>query len=114
MPIFRKLHKEVIDFANGHMLSTNLGPIINKLDRTSEFRGSHLVPPAFQDRRKEENKYGDLVIWEEIIKHLRASREDPPIAGRDVVLISRDQKTDWVSAAPFVVNLKGELIATPL
>jgi hypothetical protein len=62
--------KEVIDFANERILSTNLGPIVKKLDRTGRFRLSHLMPPGFQDK-KEENTYGDLVIWEEIIKDIR-------------------------------------------
>jgi hypothetical protein len=99
--------KEVIDFANDHMLRTDLSAIIQKLNFTAQFRASHLVPPGFRDR-KEENAYGDLVIWEEILDDLLSSGAGPSGEGRDVVFISRDKKTDWVSAAPFVINLKGE------
>jgi hypothetical protein len=98
--------KEVIDFANERILSTNLGPIVKKLDRTGKFRVSHLMPPGFQDK-KEENTYGDLVIWEEIIKDIR--NDENAGDARDVVFISRDKKTDWVSAAPYVLDAKGEL-----
>ena len=98
---------EVIDFANEHMLGTDLTAIIQKLNFTGKFRTSHLVPPGFQDR-KEENAYGDLVIWEEIIGDLISSASEAQGTGRDVVFVSRDKKTDWVSAAPFVINLRGE------
>ena len=95
----QRAKQEVIDFANQRMLSTNLDPIIAKLDRTAAFRTSHRAPPGFHDDKKEDNKDGDLVIWEEIVRDLRASRDDVA-EGRDVIFISRDQKTDWVSAAP--------------
>jgi PIN like domain len=94
--------KEVIDFANERMLSTDLSPIVKKLDRSGEFRVSHLMPPAFQDK-KEKNAYGDMVIWEEIIKDIRS--DEKAGESRDVVFISRDKKTDWVSAAPYVLGL---------
>jgi hypothetical protein len=98
--------KEVIDFANERILSTDLGPIVKKLDRTGKFRVSHLMPPGFQDK-KEENTYGDLVIWEEIVRDI--FHDEKSGEARDVVFISRDKKTDWVSAAPYVLDYRGQL-----
>jgi hypothetical protein len=63
------------------------------------------MPPAFGDRIKDENTYGDIVIWEEIMGDIRG--EENADEARDVVFISRDKKTDWVSAAPYVVDGKG-------
>ena len=65
------------------------------------------MPPGYHDK-KDENRYGDVIIWEEIIVDLLAAGEDADGNPRDAVLISRDQKTDWVSAAPFVRNLRGD------
>lgn len=97
--------KEVIDFANERILDTNLTPIIRRLDRTGKFRVSHRMPPAFGDRPKEENAYGDIVMWEEIVRDIKADAENG--TERDVVFITRDKKTDWVSAASYVRDGKG-------
>jgi hypothetical protein len=45
------------------------------------------------------------VIWEEIIRDIKgeANGGEP----RDVVFVSRDKKTDWVSAATYVRDGKG-------
>ena len=101
----RSATKEVIDFANERILTTDLTPIVRKLKRTGKFRVTHLMPPAFGDRIKDENTYGDIVIWEEIMGDIRG--EENPGQAQDVVFISRDKKTDWVSAAPYVVDSKG-------
>jgi len=89
---------DVIAFVNDHVLNTDLVPIIDRLWHTGEFRYNHLMPPGYHDR-KDENRYGDVVIWEEMIRDILApERADP----RHGVLISRDDKTDWVSSAPLI------------
>jgi hypothetical protein len=66
------------------------------------------MPPAFQDTFKDENSYCDIVIWVEIMKDIRGNGEETnPTEARDVVFVSRDQKIDWVSAAPYVLDSKG-------
>lgn len=97
--------KEVIDFVNERILNTNLDPIVRRLDRTGRFRVSHRMPPGFGDRPKEENSYGDIVIWEEIVRDIK--RDAGNGAERDVVFITRDKKTDWISAASYVRDGKG-------
>lgn len=91
---------EVVDFVNERLLDTDLDGIIKKLGDVGELRYSHLMPPGYHDQ-KPENKFGDVVIWEEILEDLKSRTDADPF---DTVLISRDEKTDWVSSAPLVVN----------
>lgn len=88
----------VIAFVNDHMLETDITSVIKSLGQTNEFRYSHLVPPGYHDK-KDENRYGDLVIWEEILEDVRITEG---AESRHGVLISCDEKTDWVSSAPLV------------
>jgi hypothetical protein len=66
------------------------------------------MPPGFHDQKKEQNRYGDVLIWEEMVQDIFAAGSDATGQKRHAVLVSRDQKTDWVSAAPFVLNDRGE------
>jgi PIN like domain len=106
-PQIRQAADEVIEFVNVHVLASDIAPLMERLSVTGAFRFSHHVPPGFLDR-KEENRYGDVIIWEEIIEDLSAARLDHDDHQLHAVFISRDSKTDWVSAAPFVRNLAGQ------
>lgn len=89
---------DVIAFVNDHMLDTDINSIIRSLGPTGEFRYSHLMPPGYHDK-KDENRFGDLVIWEELLEDIRVEAGTEQLNG---VLISRDEKTDWVSSAPLI------------
>lgn len=89
---------EVIAFANAHMLDSDITPIIKALKETGDFRYSHLMPPGYHDK-KDENRFGDVVIWEEMLADIQVAEGAEP---RNGVLISRDEKTDWVSSAPLI------------
>ena len=90
--------EQVITFVNKHVLETDLIPIVARLGKTGEFRFSHLMPPGYHDKKKS-NRYGDVVIWEEMIADIAV-----PVGteARCCVLISCDEKTDWVSTAPLI------------
>lgn len=53
------------------------------------------VPPGFLDRTKEDtplrgsNRYGDLLFWQEVVKHAKSVGADA------VVVVTRDRKEDW-------------------
>ena len=90
---------EVVAFVNEVVLETELASIVRLLAETGEFRYGHRIPPGFHDK-KDENRYGDVVIWEEILADI-AHEEDEP---RHAILISRDEKTDWISSAPLILS----------
>ena len=46
------------------------------------------VPPGYKDNAKDSNKYGDLIIWREILKFAEAK-------GCSIIFVTRDLKEDW-------------------
>ncbi|MBY2918463.1 hypothetical protein HF206_30845 [Rhizobium leguminosarum] len=91
---------DVVNFVNDHILDTELDDIIRRINEVGELRYKHLMPPGYHDN-KPENKFGDVVIWEEILVDLKDRTGSTPF---DTVLISRDEKTDWVSSAPLLYD----------
>lgn len=68
-----------------------------------EFRYSHLIPPGFEDNNKLENKYGDLIIWKEILENCIKYNS------KKILFISLDSKKDWVYS-PLKIILDGKTI----
>jgi PIN like domain len=99
--------QQVIEFVNEHLLESDLNPAVNGLSATGEFRFAHRMPPGFEDK-KEENAFGDAIIWEEIVHDAQAAKTDSQSAPIDVIIVSRDRKKDWVSSAPVVLNVHGK------
>jgi hypothetical protein len=111
---------QVIEFVNRRTLGSDLDSIISELSTTGDFRLSHRVPPGYKDAHKDENSLGDAVIWKEILQDvervtrlgaqprgwLKWPRQAKPVTG---VLISRDEKTDWVSSS-YVRKLDGNVV----
>jgi len=56
-------------------------------------RFSRETPPGYKDRGKDEpDRYADLVIWREILRHCK----DKAAAGtKDAVFVTNDRKEDW-------------------
>ncbi|MBY3619540.1 DUF4935 domain-containing protein [Acinetobacter sp. CUI P1] len=57
-------------------------------------RYQHKIPPGYEDNAKRKNdetsleKYGDLLIWKQILHHAESS-------GKSVIFITNDAKEDW-------------------
>lgn len=57
-------------------------------------RYQHKIPPGYEDNGKRKNdetsldKYGDLLIWKQILRHSESS-------GKSVIFITNDAKEDW-------------------
>ena len=61
---------------------------ILEIEKEGKVRYEHKIPPGFEDNNKSENKYGDLILWKQIIE---ISKEK----NSDIILISDDEKKDW-------------------
>src|SRR3546814_9102643 len=65
------------------------------------------LPPGFLDKgkadkqRAADNRYGDLIIWREILDHVRT------LESGSVVLLTNDNKQDWVYTPPTVIEENG-------
>jgi PIN domain-containing protein len=59
------------------------------IPKEGEDRYKRRIPPGFQDEKKpDETKYGDLVLWKQVLKKARSEK-------RSVILVSDDRKEDW-------------------
>lgn len=61
---------------------------IIKIEKEGEERYKNKIPPGFKDNDKTQNKYGDLIIWKELIR--KAKVDNKPF-----ILIIDDLKEDW-------------------
>lgn len=62
---------------------------INKIKKEGKERYEMKIPPGFKDDKKpEDKKYGDLILWYQIIDKAKESK-------KPIILISGDIKEDW-------------------
>jgi hypothetical protein len=61
---------------------------LNEICEEGEKRYKESVPPGYKDEEKEENKYGDLVLWYQIMDYSESSKED-------IVFVTDEGKEDW-------------------
>lgn len=64
---------------------------IKKIAEEGRVRYANHIPPGYKDSGTKSGirQFGDLIIWKEIIRKARESE-------KDIILISNDQKSDWV------------------
>lgn len=63
--------------------------LLNEVDKF-DFRFTHKIPPGFEDILKPNNKYGDILIWKDIV--LNCIKKMPNAS----LFLSLDVKKDWV------------------
>ncbi len=62
---------------------------LDKIKNEGEERYKNNIPPGFKDKKKEESKrYGDLILWYQIIDKATESK-------KPIIFISGDVKEDW-------------------
>lgn len=62
---------------------------LNNIFTEGAQRYSDSIPPGYKDKAKENNQYGDLIIWKEILKEAKKQN-------KSVIFISNDLKEDWI------------------
>ena len=62
---------------------------IRSIKNEGEKRYVDEVPPGYRDVGKQSNKYGDLIIWKEILRFAGSKN-------CSIIFISRDLKEDWI------------------
>jgi len=84
---------EVLDLIN-KIFNKNIGKDydakkIDEIKKEGEERYKNNIPPGFKDNKKEEDKkYGDLILWYQIIDKAKESK-------KPIIFISGDVKEDW-------------------
>lgn len=59
-----------------------------KIEQEGEKRYADKTPPGYKDIKKLENKYGDLLVWKEMLGYAKSQ-------GVDIIFVTHDQKEDW-------------------
>lgn len=76
------------DIFNGKIGTPLTEPLLQEFNETKEQRYKDEIPPGYKDKNKEENKFGDLLIWFQIIEFSKSSK-------KNIVLVTDDTKEDW-------------------
>lgn len=65
---------------------------IAEIKKEGDKRYQNQIPPGYKDKKKPgEDRYGDLLIWKEMIE---ISKKE----GKNIVFISNDKKEDWIKS----------------
>ena len=103
-PDWEKISEDVVPFVNEHILTSNIFPFLPSIREEFTARVEGRIPPGFRDdKTKKDNKFGDLMIWREIVE---CCVNTP--AARNVVLLSNDIKDDWVYRPPTIIDAQGD------
>ncbi len=63
---------------------------LEKIKKEGEERYTKKAPPGYKDEKKgeENNEYGDLIVWKEILSYSKSNK-------KDIIFVTGDQKEDW-------------------
>lgn len=104
------IHSEIAARLSPAVLASNIGELCARAGREGDVRQSHRMPPGYKDVGKDENKYGDLIIWFEILEFAQANKD----RFQKIVILTNDAKADWVYAPEHrMEKIKGVAKALP-
>ncbi|WP_076415588.1 PIN-like domain-containing protein [Shewanella sp. UCD-KL12] len=88
------IHAEITNHFSEVVLESDLANLCLRASKEGDVRFEHRLPPGFQDNGKGENRFGDLIIWFEIL----SKSVDTKGTFDKVLFITNDEKSDWVYA----------------
>ncbi|HGM1082328.1 TPA: PIN-like domain-containing protein [Clostridioides difficile] len=86
--------KQVLDLFDGKVGDEYKKEDLEKIKKEGESRYKCNIPPGYKDSKKQKddfndnNKYGDLIIWNQILDYSKDNK-------KDIIYITNDQKEDW-------------------
>lgn len=86
------IHQQIVDHLSLAILDSDLAALCARTSQEGGIRFEHRLPPGFRDGSKEENRFGDLIIWLEILDKAASSAATFP----KVLFVTNDEKSDWV------------------
>jgi len=104
-----KLHGNTVENLNSEftvhlqkaVISSDIYSIVSNIQAEAEFRHQNNMPPGYKDDNKSSNKYGDLIIWKEILAYCKENQI------KSLIFVSNDGKRDLVYQ-PFVPKPGGK------
>jgi PIN like domain len=101
----------LIPFINERVLRSDLPRILSRVQQEAELRYAHKIPPGYADggtdndgqpKGKSFNRYGDVIIWFEILEAIANTRLE------HLIVLTRDVKEDWVYTPKRLNNERGQ------
>ncbi len=87
--IFGQLMNKMADILDDRVLDSLSEEELSRIEIEGKKRYDENTPPGYKDKDKTENKFGDLIIWKEILQY--AKNND-----NHIILITNDIKDDWI------------------
>lgn len=84
------VHADILSTLQPFTLSSNIYAILKTISSVGNLRFEHLLPPGYEDARKDSNQFGDLIIWRELLNFCKKNDISKAI------WITRDAKLDMV------------------
>lgn len=97
------IHQQIVEHLSASILDSDLVAHCTRASKEGSARFEHRLPPGFRDGNKDENRFGDLIIWFEILDKSEASAATLS----KVIFITNDEKSDWVYAP----KMRTEIVA---
>lgn len=72
-------------------LDSDIFALADKVSISGPIRFLNELPPGYEDKRKDFNPYGDLIIWEEILGFIKKQETQ-----KKVIFLTNDIKRDWM------------------
>jgi hypothetical protein len=88
------IHEEIVKNLSSAIIDSDLTELANRASKDGHARFENRLPPGFLDGEKAKNRFGDLIIWYEILAKSTACAT----TFADVLFITNDEKADWVYA----------------
>lgn len=86
------VHEEIQKHLSQTIINSDVVDHCARAAREGAVRIEHRIPPAFRDEGKPENRFGDLIIWFEILENSKQFVKEFD----KVLFITNDEKSDWV------------------
>lgn len=87
-----EIQNRVGKYLDGLVMDSLTAEDISELEKKGEDRYKKKIPPGYKDSNKDYNKYGDYIIWSEILRFAEKNK-------CDVCFVSRDNKEDWFESS---------------
>lgn len=96
------IHNEIQRIFEETIIDSDIISILAKVREQGQIRYDNRMPPGFGDDKKEQNSFGDLIIWFEILELCKLKNI------KKVLLITNDNKKDWVYTPQYIRNIYNE------
>lgn len=87
---YNKTRTKIESLIESCAIDSKMSEIYKDVLIEGDFRFANKLPPGYKDSNKTTNKYGDLIIWKEILNHISKKQS------HGTIFLTNDEKTDWV------------------